>query len=41
MFFPIDVIVYRVQSEVDEVLGTKSYVNAEDLEKLEYTEQVN
>ena len=42
MIFPIiiDVIAYRVQSEIDEVLGTKSYVSAEDVEKLEYTEQV-
>lgn len=31
---------YRVQSEVDEVLNGKNYVNSEDLEKLEYTEQV-
>ena len=30
----------RVQSEVEEVLGTKDHVSAEDLEKLEYTEQV-
>ena len=27
--------------EVDEVLGTKEQVTAEDLEKLQYTEQVN
>lgn len=32
--------VYRVQLEVDEVLGTKTFVSAEDLDKLEYTEQV-
>ena len=31
---------YRVQSEVDEVLGIKGYVSTRDLEKLEYTEQV-
>ena len=31
---------YRVQSEVDKVLGTKDHVSVEDLEKLEYTEQV-
>ena len=27
--------------EVDDVLGTKEQVTAEDLEKLQYTEQVN
>ena len=27
--------------EVDEVLGTKEQVSGEDLEKLQYTEQVN
>ena len=32
--------VYRLQSEVDEVLGNKETVSAEDLEKLQYTEQV-
>jgi len=32
--------VYRLQSEVDEVLGSKESVSAEDLEKLQYTEQV-
>ena len=32
--------VYRLQSEVDEVLGNKESVSAEDLEKLQYTEQV-
>ena len=31
---------YRLQSEVDEVLGNKESVSAEDLEKLQYTEQV-
>ena len=30
----------RFQSEVDEVLGKKESVSAEDLEKLQYTEQV-
>ena len=30
----------RVQQEVDEVLGNKTYVSKEDLEKLEYMEQV-
>ena len=30
----------RLQSEVDEVLSDKKYVSPEDLEKLEYTEQV-
>ena len=30
----------RLQSEVDEVLGNKESVSAEDLEKLQYTEQV-
>ena len=33
--------VYRLQSEVDEVLGNKESVSAEDLENLQYTEQVN
>ena len=33
-------LVYRFQSEVDEVLGNKESVSAEDLEKLQYTEQV-
>jgi len=32
--------VSRLQSEVDEVLGNKESVSAEDLEKLQYTEQV-
>ena len=32
--------IYRVQTEVDEVLGGKNCVSPEDLEKLEYTEQV-
>ena len=32
--------VYRLQSEVDEVLGSKENVSVEDLEKLQYTEQV-
>ena len=32
---------YRLQSEVDEVLGNKESVSAEDLEKLQYTEQVH
>ena len=31
---------YRVQAEIDEVLGNKTHVSAEDLEKLEYMEQV-
>ena len=31
----------RLQSEVTEVLGDKVSVNAEDLEKLQYTEQVS
>ena len=31
---------YRLQLEVDDVLGTKKYVSAEDLDKLQYTEQV-
>ena len=31
---------FRVQQEVDEVLGSKTYVRKEDLEKLEYIEQV-
>ena len=30
----------RVLSEVDLVLGTKTYVDSEDLQKLEYMEQV-
>jgi len=32
--------VYRLQSEVDEVLGNKESVSAEDLTNLQYTEQV-
>ena len=33
---------YRVQAEVDEVLGNKAaHISAEDLEKLEYMEQVH
>ena len=40
----IDVLItsinYRLQSEVDEILSDKKYVSLEDLEKLEYTEQV-
>jgi len=32
--------VYRLQSEIDEVLENKESVNTEDLEKLQYTEQV-
>ena len=31
---------FRVQQEVDEVLGNKTSVNEADFEKLEYTEQV-
>ena len=31
---------FRVQQEVDEVLGNKTNVSEADLEKLEYTEQV-
>ena len=31
---------FRVQQEVDEVLGSNTYVSKEDLEKLEYIEQV-
>ena len=34
------IIVFRVQQEVDEVLGNKSYVSKEDLDQLEYIEQV-
>ena len=30
----------RVQSEVDEVLGSKTFVTTEDLDKLNYIEQV-
>ena len=33
-------VIKRVKMEVDEVLGTKEQVTAEDLEKLQYTEQV-
>ena len=33
-------IIYRIQCEVDEVLGKKDYVTIGDLEKLEYVEQV-
>ena len=32
--------VYRLQLEVDEVLGNKESVSAEDLTNLQYTEQV-
>jgi len=32
--------VYRLQSEVDKVLGNKESVSAEDLTNLQYTEQV-
>jgi len=45
--FPVVMIVmvlcsvYRLRSEVDEVLGNKENVSAEDLEKLQYTEQVS
>ena len=31
----------RLESEVSDVLGDKDYVTMEDLEKLQYTEQVN
>ena len=31
---------FRLLSEVDDVLENKDFVNADDLEKLEYTEQV-
>ena len=31
---------FRLQQEVDEVLGKNTYVDTKDLEKLEYTEQV-
>ena len=34
-------LVRRVQTEVDEVLGNKTDVSVEDLEKLEYMEQVS
>ena len=34
-------IICRVLSEVDSVLGTKTNVEYEDLQKLEYTEQVS
>jgi hypothetical protein len=30
----------RLESEVSEVLGDRDYVTMEDLEKLQYTEQV-
>ena len=33
-------VIYRVQAEVDEILGNKDRLGAEDLEKLEYIEQV-
>ena len=31
---------FRLESEISEVLGDKSFVSEEDLEKLQYTEQV-
>ena len=31
---------YRLESEISEVLGDKSFVGEEDLEKMHYTEQV-
>ena len=31
---------FRLESEISEVLGDKSFVGEEDLEKLQYTEQV-
>lgn len=31
----------RFQSEVNEVLGNKTYVDEKELEELQYTEQVN
>ena len=40
MEFTSCMCMYRVQSEVDEVLGMKDYVSAEDLKKLDYVEQV-
>ena len=32
--------ILRVQLEVDKVLGNKNHISADDLDKLEYTEQV-
>ena len=32
---------FRLESEVSDVLGDKDYVTIKDLEKLQYTEQVN
>ena len=40
VYDPTDIIC-RVLSEVDSVLGTKTYVEYEDLQKLEYIEQVS
>ncbi len=40
LFIMCDHILCRVQLEVDEVLGTRGEVTEEDLEKLQYTEQV-
>ena len=40
-FFFFMKLTCRVLSEIDSVLGTKTFVNAEDLQKLEYTEQVS
>jgi hypothetical protein len=33
-------VLERLLAEIDEVLGDKTIVSAEDLEKLKYTEQV-
>ena len=33
-------LIYRLESEVSDVLGDKDFVTMEDLEKLQYTEQV-
>ncbi len=40
--FPVGILVYcRLQAEVEEVLEGRTQVSNEDLEKLQYTEQVH
>ena len=37
----INLIVIRLTAEINEVLGDRTAVTAEDVEKLQYTEQVS